>query len=275
VSPSVVLSEEPFIEAVMTACVLLLTGRVLTGKVAPDSPGAMLIVPGTTTELLLVDKATLVAVETAPLKPNVHDDAPGGITLAGVHVRLDSAPAGVKVSCADFATPFRDAVMIAVLIVPSDGAVAVKLAAEYPVRTFTDAGTPAELLPLDNVTARLFSAARLKVTVQSEAPGGVITDGVQVRFESAAFADWAIVTAEPLAVSKTRLPAASAPKALEIPTTEEALGVVAEIWKVMAASAPLPRLAAFSPATTHRMSPGEIVLQAATFPAVLAAAPVV
>jgi hypothetical protein len=151
---------------------------------AVEAPERTVTDAGTAAAVLELDSVTLVLLTALPLRVTVHDEAVGGVTLAGLHVRLDSAGAGVRVSENVFDVPVRVAVMTAVVLTLTDEVFTVKLAVDAPERTVTDAGTVADVLELDNATEVLLAALPLRVTVHDDAVGGVTLAGLQARLVS-------------------------------------------------------------------------------------------
>jgi hypothetical protein len=94
VSVSENVCETPLKVAVITAVVLLLTDDVVTVKFAVDDPGFTVTVPGTVADGLPLDNVTLVLLGAFPLNVTVQVDVTGGVTLAGLHVRLVSVGTG-------------------------------------------------------------------------------------------------------------------------------------------------------------------------------------
>jgi len=177
VSPKVL--ETPFNVAVMVAVVVLPTAVVVTGKLAVEEPAFTVTGEETVAEPLLLDTVTLMLLSALPLSVTVHVDPVGGVTLAGLQLRLESTIAGVKVSPKVLETPFNVAVMVAVVVLPTAVVVTGKLAVEEPAFTVTGEETVAEPLSLDTVTLMLLSALPLRVIVQVEPVGGVTLPGLQ------------------------------------------------------------------------------------------------
>jgi hypothetical protein len=185
VKPSEKFRELPFRVALNSTDVLLLTAEVaLAVKVCELEPDATVTVWGTeTTSGLPLDRLTMVALAADPVRLTVHVAVPGGVKLPGAQVRLERVIVGVRVSEKVFETPFRVAVITAVVLLLTVEVVTVKLALKEPELTVTEAGTRAEVLPLESDTLVLLGTLPLMVTVQVELVGGVTLAGVQVRFE--------------------------------------------------------------------------------------------
>jgi hypothetical protein len=165
-------------------------------------------------------------------------------------------------------------VITAVVLELTGDGVTVKLAVVEPELTVTEAGTAADALPLESATLVLLAGATFRVTVQVEAVGAVMLDGLQVRLVGTGTGGWLMVTVAPLAVIVRGLPLLSDPDEPTSVTGEDVAVVPAAIWNVTVATTPFPIGVVLMPATTHRISPGEMVLHVADFPAALAAAPV-
>ena len=58
------------------------------------APEAMVTVAGTVTDPLLLDSATLVLVVVAAERVTVQVDVPGGVSVPGVQLRLDTVGSG-------------------------------------------------------------------------------------------------------------------------------------------------------------------------------------
>jgi hypothetical protein len=67
---------------------LEVTAATVAVKVALLSPEPILTLLGTVTLALLLDSATLVALEAAAVKAAVQVEVPGAFTLAGEQIRL-------------------------------------------------------------------------------------------------------------------------------------------------------------------------------------------
>ena len=63
-------------------------------KLALLAPETMVTVAGTVTDPLPLDSATLVLVVAAAERVTVQVDVPGGVSLPGVQLRLDSTGGG-------------------------------------------------------------------------------------------------------------------------------------------------------------------------------------
>ena len=85
---SVKVWEPPFRLAVNRTVWSEVTAATVAVKVALLSPAPILTLPGTVTLVLLLDSATLVALEAAAVKVAVQVEVPGPVTVAGEQVRL-------------------------------------------------------------------------------------------------------------------------------------------------------------------------------------------
>jgi len=151
-------------------------------------PEVMVTRAGTTTDRLLLLSEMIVELVTAPLRLTVHAAVPGGVRLAGVHVRFESTGAAValfKVSVKVLETELIWAVSSAEpLALTAVGASAVNVALLAPAETVTDDGTLTDALPLVRATLVEVVTAALKFTVQDDVAGGVRLEGLHVRLES-------------------------------------------------------------------------------------------
>jgi len=170
--------------AVIVAVVVVPTAVVVTGKFAVEEPALIVTGEETVAEPLLLDTVTLVLLVTLPLIVTVQVEPVGGVTLAGLQLTPESTMAGVKVRPKVLDTPFKVAVMVAVVVLPTVVVLTGKFAVEEPVFTVTGEETVAEPLLLDTVTLMLLSALPLSVMVQVDPVGGVTLAGLQLRFVS-------------------------------------------------------------------------------------------
>ena len=155
-------------------------------KLALLAPEAMVTVAGTVTDPLPLDSATLVLLVAAAERVTVQVDVPGGVSVPGEQLRLDTVGGGAfSASVKVLEVPFKLAVSKAeLLVVIAEGALAVKLALLAPEPMVTVAGTVTDALPLDSATLVLLVAAAERVTVQLDLPGGVSVPGEQFRLDS-------------------------------------------------------------------------------------------
>jgi len=177
------LSEVPLRVAVITAVVLLATADgAFTVKFAVEEPAATVTGEETVAEPVLLETVTLILLDALPLSVMVQVELPGGVKLAGVHVRFDSTGTpGSRVTEAVLETPLKVAVMVAVVLVATVVVVTGKLAVEVPAVTVTGDETVAEPLLLDTVTLVLLGALPLSVIVQVAPVGGVTLAGLHER----------------------------------------------------------------------------------------------
>jgi hypothetical protein len=211
---SVRVLETPLILAVSTAEVVALTAvGALAVNPALLAPAETVTDAGTVSDALPLVNTTLVEVAAAALKFTVHAAVPGGVRLAGVHVRFESAGAAAalfKVSVKVLETPLRLAVSRAepVALTAVD-ALAVNPALLAPAETVTNAGTLTDALPLVSATLVGVAAAALKFTVQVDVAGGVRLAGVHVRLDTVRRTAWMIVMVVPAPVALMAAPLAS------------------------------------------------------------------
>jgi hypothetical protein len=195
VTPAAVKPREKFREfplklAVSIAEPLALTAAgALAVKLMLLLPGAMVTSGGTVTDVLPLLSEMMVELVTAPVRLTVHAAVPGGVRLAGVHVRFESAGVAAalfKVSVKVLETPLILAVSRAEpLALMAVGALAVNPALLAPAEIVTDDGTLTDALPLVSATLVEVTTAALKFTVQDDVAGGVRLAGVHVMLESA------------------------------------------------------------------------------------------
>jgi len=161
---------------------------------------------GTVTAELPLLRETLVALVAAPLRLTVQEAVPGGVRLAGVHMRVDSAggpPGAIRASVKFTETPLRPAVSRAEpLTLTAVGALAVNPAMLDPAETVTDGGTLTDGLPLERATLVELETTALIYTVQDDVAGGVRLAGVHERLETVGtVTGWMIVMVVPVPVT--------------------------------------------------------------------------
>jgi hypothetical protein len=191
---AVVKPREKFLEfplrlAVSIAELLALTAAgTLAVKPMLLAPDPMVTEGGTVTDGLPLLSETIVEPVAAPLRLTVHEAVPGGVRLAGVHVRFESTggpPGAFRASVKFTETPLRLAVSRAEpFALTAAGALAVNPALLAPAETVTDGGTLTDALPLVSATLVELATAPLRFTVQDDVAGGVRLAGAHVRFES-------------------------------------------------------------------------------------------
>ncbi len=195
-------------------------------------PEVMVTRAGTTTDRLLLLSEMIVELVTAPLRLTVHAAVPGGVRLAGVHVRFESTGAAValfKLSVKVLETELIWAVSRAEpLALTAVGALAVNVALLEPAETVTDDGTLTDALPLVSATLVEVVTAALKFTVQDDVAGGVRLAGVHVRLDTVR-TGWIIVMVVPVPVALMATPLASGAERPERETMDEAFVVPAAI----------------------------------------------
>jgi primosomal replication protein N len=187
-SVRVAVFDVPFQLAVSSAEPLALTAAAaLAVNVALDAPVPIVTDAGTVTAALPLDRFTLVGLVVTFVRLTVHVELAGGVSVLGVHVRLESkGGAGASsVKVAVFDVPFQLAVSNAEpLALTAAAALAVNVVLVVPVPIVTDAGTVTAALPLDRLTLVGLVAALVRLTVQVELAGGVNVPGEQLRLES-------------------------------------------------------------------------------------------
>ena len=151
-------------------------------------PDAMVTSGGTVTDVLPLLSEMMVELVIAPVRLTVHAAVPGGVRLAGVHVRFESTGVAAlfKVSVKVLEVPLILAVSRAEPVaLTAVGALAVNPAVLAPAETVTDGGTLTDALPLVSATLVEVATAAVKFTVQDDVAGGVKLEGVHVTLESA------------------------------------------------------------------------------------------
>lgn len=128
----------------------------------------MFVLPGTVTLVLLLDKATLTALGVAAVKLTVQVEVPGAFTVAGEHETLLSWGAAARLMVVVWFCPLKLAVTVAVTLLLTVPAVAVKVPLLAFVAIVTLAGTVSTPLLLDRLTTVVLNAALFSVTVQFE-----------------------------------------------------------------------------------------------------------
>ena len=131
------------------------------------APANTVTLPGTAAFALLLDSATASPPPgAAPLKVTVHAEVPGAFTLAG----LQDTPLGVtavtKLTVVFAVCAFKVAVTVAVALLLTVPAVAVKVPLLAPLATVMLAGTVSTPVLLDKPTVAVLNAALFSVTVQ-------------------------------------------------------------------------------------------------------------
>jgi hypothetical protein len=186
-SVSVAVLDVPLNVAVNTTEVFALTAAAaLAVKVVLDVPVPIVTDAGTETAAFPLDRLTLIGLSAALVRLTVQVELPGGVNVAGAHVRLERTGTGAfRVSVAVFDVPLNVAVNTAdVVALTAAAALAAKVVLLAPVPTVTDAGTETAAFPLDRLTLIGLNAALVRLTVQVELPGGVNVVGEHVRLES-------------------------------------------------------------------------------------------
>ena len=180
--------DAPFQVAVSSAEAFAVTAdEALAVNVALDFAAGIVTDDGTVTAALPLDRLTLVIPVATFVRATMQVELPGGVKVAGMHVRLPSTGGAGALSArvAVFAVPFKVAVSSAEpFALTAAAALAVNVALDVPVPIVSDAGTVTAALPLDRLTLTGLIAKAVKLTVQVEVPGGVNVFGVQLRLES-------------------------------------------------------------------------------------------
>ena len=135
-------------------------------KVALLSPAPILTLAGTVMLALLLDSATLAALTAAAVNAAVQVEVPGAFTVAGEQLKLLNCAAAARLMVDGWLWPFKVAVTVALWLLLTVPAVAVKVALPWPDATPTLAGTVSNPLLLESATVVALVAALFKVTVQ-------------------------------------------------------------------------------------------------------------
>jgi hypothetical protein len=189
-------AELPFRVAVSRAVWLELTEAAVAVNVALLSPEPILTLPGTVTLVLLLASVTLAALDAAAVSVAVQVEVAGPVTVAGEQLRLvNCAAAGAaKLMVACWFWPLRVAVTMALWLLLTVPAAAVKVALLWPDATVTLAGTVSKPLLLASETVAAPVAAWFNVSVQ-------VLDALLPRVEGPHASDVSWVTAEAVAFS--------------------------------------------------------------------------
>lgn len=181
-----VLLTPPALAVKVTVCVEV-TDEAVAVRFAVVAPDGTVTEAGTETELLLLDSATDIPPEpAAALRVTAHVSETAPVSELLVQFRLLRVTAvAVGSTCRDrvLLTPPAEAVIVAVCVVVTVPAVAVKLAFVEPAGTVTDAGTDSALLLLllNETASPPVPAAALRVTEQESVPPLVKEPLVQLR----------------------------------------------------------------------------------------------
>ena len=142
------------------------TAATVAVNVALLSPVPILTLPGTVMLVLVLDSATLVALEVAAVKAAVQVEVPGALTVEGEQVKLLIWTAAARLMVACLLWPLSVAVTMALWLLLTIPEAAVKVLLLWPTATVTLAGTVSNPLLLTSVTVAALVAALFKVTVQ-------------------------------------------------------------------------------------------------------------
>ena len=155
-------------------------------KVALLSPAPIFTLPGTVTLVLLLDKLTLTALEEAAVKVTVQEEVPGAFRVAGEQFTPLSRAAAARLMVAGWLCPFRLAVTVAVALLLTVPAVAVKVPLLAPVAMVMLAGTVSTPVLLDRLSVAMLNAALFSVTVQVEVCAVPKVLGAQLALDNCA-----------------------------------------------------------------------------------------
>ncbi|MDP9112091.1 MAG: hypothetical protein M3O20_00255 [Acidobacteriota bacterium] len=143
------------------------TDTAVAVNVALLNPALTVTLAGTVTLVLLLDSATLTALEGAALNVTVQAEVPGPVTLAEVQLSPLSWAAATRPMTACWLTPLRVAVTVAFWLVLTAADVAAKVALLCPDRMATLAEVMSNSLSLESDTFAALVAAVFNVTVQT------------------------------------------------------------------------------------------------------------
>ncbi len=146
----------------------------------------MFTLPGTVTLVLLLDRLTLTALEEAAVKVTMQEEAPGAFTVAGEQVTPLSWAAAARLMVAGWLCPFKLAVTVAVALLLTVPAVAVKVPLLALVAMVMLAGTVSTPVLLDRLTTVVLKAALFSVTVQVEVCAVPNVLGAQLTLDNCA-----------------------------------------------------------------------------------------
>jgi len=131
------------------------------------APANTVTLPGTAAFALLLDSATASPPPGAtPLRVTVQTEVPGAFTLAGLQATPLGVTAVTKLTVVFAVCAFKVAVTVAVALLPTIPAVAVKVPLLAPLATVMLAGTVSTPVLLDKPTVAVLNAALFSVTVQ-------------------------------------------------------------------------------------------------------------
>ncbi len=154
-------------------------------KLAVVAPEATVTDAGTVRTVLLSDTVTLVLLVAAFDSVTVQAEVPLEAIVAGEHASFETVTAGAERETeADTVKPFSDALTVALWLLVTVPAWALKVVLVAPLATVTEAGTVNTVLLSDTVTAVLLVAAFDSVTVQVEVAFEEIVEGEHARLET-------------------------------------------------------------------------------------------
>ena len=142
------------------------TAATVAANVALLSPVAILTLAGTVMLTLVLESATLAALEVAAVKAAMQLEVPGALTVDGEQVKLLIWTAATRLMVDSLLWPLSVAVTITLWLLLTTPEAAVKVLLLWPSATTTLAGTVSNPLLLASVTVAAPVAALFKVTVQ-------------------------------------------------------------------------------------------------------------
>jgi hypothetical protein len=155
--------------------------------------------------------------------------------------------------------PFKVATNVAVVEALTAAIVALNAAVVAPWAMVTEPGILTPAVPPETPRATLsppLGAGADAVTVHAAVPG--VVSGLGEQDSAVNVTGWVIVTVPPVAVTASRLPAASVPEGLVICTPEDLFVVVDESVKVIVATTPLLIVFSFNPKSRQLIDPAPV-----------------
>ncbi|HLM99785.1 MAG TPA: hypothetical protein VK335_10910 [Bryobacteraceae bacterium] len=260
------LCELPFNVATNVAVVEALTAPIVALNAEVVAPWPTVTDPGILTLPVLPDTAR------PTLKPplgaaadvvTVHDTLPGVVRGFGEHANAVSVTGGggggANWSAKLCELPFKVATNDAVVEALTAAAVALNVAVVAPWAMVTAPGSLTPAAPPETPRATLsppLGAGADAVTVHDAVPG--VVSGLGEQDSAVNVTGWVIVTVPPVAVTASRLPAASVPEGLVICTPEDLFVVVDESVKVIVATTPLLIVFSFNPKSRQLIDPAPV-----------------
>ena len=151
------------------------------------APAEAVALAGTVALALLLDNATISPpLGAAPLNVTVHAEVPDAFTLAGLQVTPLGVTVATRLTVVFTVWAFRLAVTVAVALLLTVPAVAVKVPLLAPVAMVMLAGTVSTPVLLDRLSVAMLNAALFSVTVQVEVCAVPNVLGAQLTLDNCA-----------------------------------------------------------------------------------------